>query len=225
VTTIGALTSSVAHEVNQPLAAIVTNADAALHWLAGKSPDLDEARDALARIVRDGHRAGEVIGKVRALLKKTPTVAGRVDLNGLARDSTTLLQGELRRHQIILKTELADDLPLVIGDHVQLQQVILNLMMNGIDAMAAVTDRPRELTVLSQLQGTEALFAVRDVGIGLDLQAAVKVFEPFYTTKAEGLGMGLAICRSIIESHSGRLWAGVNGPHGAVFQFTVPLDV
>jgi PAS domain S-box-containing protein len=225
VTTIGALTSSVAHEVNQPLAAIVTNADAALHWLAGKPPDLDEAREALERIVRDGHRAGEVIGKVRALLKKTPTISGRVDLNGLVKDSTTLLQGELRRQLIILRTELANDLPLVIGDHVQLQQVILNLMMNGIDAMAAVTDRPRELTVLSRLEGSEAVFAVRDVGIGLDWQAAEKAFEPFYTTKAEGLGMGLAICRSIIESHSGRLWAGMNRPHGAVFQFTVPLHV
>jgi PAS domain S-box-containing protein len=225
VTTIGALTSSVAHEVNQPLAAIVTNADAALRWVAGKPPDLDEAREALERIVRDGHRAGDVIGKVRALLKKTPTITGRVDLNGLVKDSTTLLQGELRRHLIILKTELADDLPLVIGDHVQLQQVILNLMMNGIDAMSAVTDRPRELTVLTRLEGSEALFAVRDVGIGLDLQAAEKAFEPFYTTKAEGLGMGLAICRSIIESHSGRLWAGMNEPHGAVFQFTVPLHV
>jgi PAS domain S-box-containing protein len=225
VTTIGALTSSVAHEVNQPLAAIVTNADAALHWLAGQPPDLDEAREALGRIVRDGHRAGEVIGKVRALLKKTPATMGRVDLNGLVKDSTTLLQGELRRHLIIIKTQLADDLPLVIGDHVQLQQVILNLMMNGIDAMATVTDRPRELTVVTRVEGSEALFAVRDVGIGLDLQTAEKAFEPFYTTKAEGLGMGLAICRSIIESHSGRLWAGMNEPHGAVFQFTVPLHV
>jgi PAS domain S-box-containing protein len=225
VATIGALTSSVAHEVNQPLAAIVTNADAALHWLAGKPPDLDEARAALERIVRDGHRAGGVIGKVRALLKKTPTITGRVDLNALVKDSATLLQGELRRHQIILKTALANDLPWVIGDDVQLQQVILNLMMNGIDAMAAVTDRPRELTVLSRLEGSEALIAVKDVGIGLDSQAAEKVFEPFYTTKAAGLGMGLAICRSIIESHSGRLWAGMNRPHGAVFQFTVPLYV
>jgi PAS domain S-box-containing protein len=225
VTTIGALTSSVAHEVNQPLAAIVTNADAALRWLAGKPPDLHEAREALERIVRDGHRAGEVIGKVRALLKKTPTITGRVDLNGLVKDSTSLLQGELRRHLIILRTELADDLPLVIGDHVQLQQVILNLMMNGIDAMSAVTDRPRELTLFTRLEGSEALFAIRDVGIGLDAEAAEKAFEPFYTTKAEGLGMGLAICRSIIESHGGRLWAGMNEPHGAIFQFTVPLHV
>jgi PAS domain S-box-containing protein len=223
VTTIGALTSSVAHEVNQPLAAIVTNADAGLRWLAGTPPDLDEARAALERIGRNGHRAGEVIGKVRALLKKTPAITAPVDLNGLIKDSTTLLNGELRRHLIDLKTELTDDLPMASGDHVQLQQVILNLMMNGIDAMAAVADRPRELTVVSRLEGSEALFAVRDVGIGLDLQDVEKVFEAFYTTKAEGLGMGLAICRTIIESHGGRLWAGTNRPHGAVFQFTVPL--
>jgi PAS domain S-box-containing protein len=225
VTTIGALTSSVAHEVNQPLAAIVTNADAGIRWLAATPPDLDEARAALERIVRNGHRAGDVIGKVRALLKKTPAITARVDLNELIKDSATLLHGELRRHLIVLKTELTDNLPMVSGDHIQLQQVILNLMMNGIDAMADVTDRSRELTVVSRLEGSEALFAVRDVGIGLDLQAVERVFEAFYTTKAEGLGMGLAICRTIVESHGGRLWAGPNGAHGAVFQFTVPLHV
>ena len=150
VTTMGALTSSIAHEVNQPLGAIVTNANASLRWLAGQPPDIDEAREALGRIIRDGHRAGEVIGRVRALLKKTATVTTRVDLNGLIEDAVALLQGELRRHRILLRTELAEDLPPVAGDRVQLQQVILNLMMNGIEAMKEVTDRPRELLIVSR---------------------------------------------------------------------------
>ena len=225
VTTMGALTSSIAHEVNQPLGAIVTNADAALRWLAGQPPNIDEARETLGRIVRDGHRAGEVIGRVRALLKKTATVTARVDLNGLIEDAAALLQGELRRHRILLRTELAHDLAPVAGDRVQLQQVILNLMMNGIEAMKAVTDRPRELLIVSRPEAPAAvLVAVQDAGTGLDPQSVERVFEAFYTTKAEGLGMGLAICRSIIEAHGGRLWASANEPQGAVFQFTLPSE-
>ncbi|NLS03390.1 PAS domain S-box protein [Rhizobium sp. P32RR-XVIII] len=223
VTTMGALTSSIAHEVNQPLGAIVTNANAALRWLAGRPPDIDEARATLGRIVRDGHRAADVIGGVRALLKKTAVVAAPLDLNKLIQDTATLVQGELRRHRILLRTELAPDLPPVAGDRVQLQQVILNLMMNGIEAMSEVTDRPRELLMIARSEASGAvLVAVKDAGTGLDTQSAEQLFEPFYTTKADGLGMGLAICRLIVEAHGGRLWASANEPRGAVFQFTLP---
>jgi len=223
VTTMGALTSSIAHEVNQPLGAIVTNANAALRWLAGRPPDIDEARATLGRIVRDGHRAADVIGGVRALLKKTAVVAAPLELNKLIQDTATLVQGELRRHRILLRTELAADLPPVAGDRVQLQQVILNLMMNGIEAMSEVTDRPRELLMIARPELSGAvLVAVKDAGTGLDTQSAEQLFEPFYTTKADGLGMGLAICRLIVEAHGGRLWASANEPRGAVFQFTLP---
>ncbi|THK35574.1 PAS domain S-box protein [Ensifer sp. MPMI2T] len=222
VTTMGALTSSIAHEVNQPLAAVVTNANAALRWLASHPPNVDETRETLERIVRDGHRAGEVIGRVRALLKKTATVTVKVDLNGLIEDSVALVQGEVRSHRILLRTELAQDLPPVEGDRVQLQQVILNLVMNGIESMKKVADRPRELLIRSRLDASGCvLVAVQDAGLGLEPQDAERVFEAFYTTKAEGLGMGLAICRSIIEAHGGRLWAEANEPWGAVFQFTL----
>ncbi len=225
VTTMGALTSSIAHEVNQPLAAVVTNANAALRWLAAQPPNIGEARETLERIVRDGHRAGEVIGRTRALLKKTATVTAPVDLNGLIEDSVALVQGEIRRHRILLRTELAHDLPPVAGDRVQLQQVLLNLVMNGIEAMKKVTDRPRELLIRSRRDPSEAvLVSVQDTGVGLEPQSAERVFEAFYTTKAEGLGMGLAICRSIIEAHGGRLWASANEPRGAVFQFILPSD-
>ncbi|WEX91326.1 PAS domain S-box protein [Sinorhizobium garamanticum] len=223
VTTMGALTSSIAHEVNQPLAAVVTNANAALRWLASKPPNIAEARETLERVVRDGHRAGEVIGRVRALLKKTATVTAEVDLNGLIEDSVALLKGEVRSHRILLRTELAQDLPAVEGDRVQLQQVILNLVMNGIESMKKVADRPRELLIRSRRDASGAvLVAVQDAGVGLDPQNAERVFEAFYTTKAEGLGMGLAICRSIIEAHRGQLWAEANEPWGAVFQFCLP---
>ncbi|OAP50336.1 PAS domain S-box protein [Sinorhizobium americanum] len=225
VTTMGALTSSIAHEVNQPLAAVVTNANAALRWLAGQPPNLEEARQTLGRIVRDGHRAGEVIGRVRGLLKKTATVTAQVDLNGLIEESIALVHGEVRGHRVLLRTELADSLPPVAGDRVQLQQVILNLVMNGIESMKKVSDRPRELLITSgpDASGT-VLVAVQDTGVGLEPKDAERVFEAFYTTKAEGLGMGLAICRSIIEAHGGRLWAEAKEPWGAVFQFRLPSD-
>ena len=222
----GALTSSIAHEVNQPLAAVVTNANAALRWLAGQPPNLEEARQTLGRIVRDGLRAGEVIGRVRGLLKKTATVTAQVDLNGLIEDSVALVHGEVRGHRVTLRTELAQDLPPVAGDRVQLQQVILNLVMNGIESMKKVADRPRELLITSRSEASGmVLVAVQDTGVGLEPKDAERVFEAFYTTKAEGLGMGLAICRSIIEAHGGRLWAEANEPSGAVFQFTLPSDL
>ncbi|PDT32711.1 histidine kinase [Sinorhizobium sp. FG01] len=223
VTTMGALTSSIAHEVNQPLAAVVTNANAALRWLASQPPNLEEARQTLGRIVRDGHRAGEVIGRVRGLLKKTATVTAQVDLNGLIEDSIALVHGEVRGHRVTLRTELAEDLPPVAGDRVQLQQVILNLVMNGIESMKKVADRPRELLITSKSEASGmALVAVQDTGVGLEPKDTERVFEAFFTTKAEGLGMGLAICRSIIEAHGGRLWAEAKEPWGAVFQFCLP---
>ncbi|QRM34255.1 AAA family ATPase [Microvirga sp. VF16] len=225
VTTMSALTSSIAHEVNQPLAAIVTNANAALRWLAHQPPNLDEARETAGRIVQDGHRAGAVIGRVRALLRKTATVKERLDLNDLIQDTVALVQGEVHRHRILLRTELSLNLPPVAGDRVQLQQVILNLVLNGLEAMKEGAERPRELLIRSRLDETGAvLVAVHDTGVGLDPQHVERVFEAFYTTKPEGMGMGLAICRSIIEAHGGQLWASANEPRGAVFQFTLSAE-
>jgi PAS domain S-box-containing protein len=225
VTTMSALTASIAHEVNQPLGAIVTNANAALRWLAHQPPNLAEARETLGRIVQDGHRAGAVIGRVRTLLRKTATITTRLDLNELIRETVALVQGEVRRHRIRLRTALAPDLPPVAGDRVQLQQVVLNLVLNGLEAMKEGAERPRELLIRSRLDETGAvLVAVHDTGVGLDPQHVERVFEAFYTTKPEGLGMGLAICRSIIEAHGGQLWASANKPRGAVFQFTLPSD-
>ncbi len=223
VTTLNALTASIAHEVNQPLAAIVTNANAALRWLARQPPDLAEVRETLGRIVQDGHRAGAVIGGMRALLKKTAAVTARLDMNTLIEDTIALIQGEVGRHHVLLRTELAPDLPPVVGDRVQLQQVLLNLMMNSIEAMKGVAERPRELLIRSRLDASGAvLVAVQDAGVGLESQDLERVFQTFFTTKAEGLGMGLAICRLIVEAHGGRLWANPNVPCGAVFQFTLP---
>jgi PAS domain S-box-containing protein len=225
VTTMSALTASIAHEVNQPLAAIVANANAALRWLARQPPNLAEVRETLGRIVQDGHRAGAVIGRVRALLRKTATVKERLDLNELIRDTIALVHGQVRRHRILLRTELAQNLPPVVGDRVQLQQVLLNLVLNGLEAMKEVAERPRELLIRSQPDEAGAvLVAVQDTGVGLDPQQVERVFEAFYTTKPEGLGMGLAICRSIIEAHGGQLWASANKPRGAVFQFTLPAE-
>jgi PAS domain S-box-containing protein len=225
VTTMSALTSTIAHEVNQPLAAIVTNANAALRWLARQPPNLDEVRETLGRIVQDGHRAGAVIGRVRALFRKTATVRERLDLNELIQDTVALVQGEVHRHRILLRTALAPDLQPVVGDRVQLQQVILNLVLNGIEALKEVTEQPRKLRISTgrEISGGVRIM-VRDTGPGLDPEAVERVFEAFYTTKPEGMGMGLAICRSIIEAHGGRLWACANEPRGAVFQFTLPPE-
>jgi PAS domain S-box-containing protein len=224
VTTMSALTASIAHEVNQPLGAIVTNANAALRWLAHEPPELGEARETLERIARDGHRASEVIGRVRALLRKKAAVAEQVNLNDLIQSVATLVHGEVSQHRILLRTELAPDLPPVIGDQVQLQQVLLNLVLNGIEAMMDVAERPRELLIRSRREEADVLVAVQDAGVGLDPQNAERMFEAFYTTKAAGMGMGLAICRSIIEAHGGRLWASANATHGAVFHFSLPVN-
>jgi PAS domain S-box-containing protein len=222
VMTMGELAASIAHEVNQPLSAIVNNGSACLRWLDSAAPNLDEAREAAQRIIRDGNRAGEVILRIRALLRKTDTEKARLDINQTVRDVVTLTRNEAAGKGVRLCLELAPNLPPVLGDRVQLQQVILNLIMNGIEAMASVTGRPRELLISSrQSEADKALITIRDSGVGLDGQNLEKIFDAFYTTKLQGLGMGLAISRSIVEDHGGRLWATPNDGPGATFQFTL----
>src|SRR5271157_2640457 len=222
VTTMGELAASIAHEVNQPLAGIVTNANASLRWLASEMPDLNEARGAIRRIIRDGNRAGDVISRMRALFQKARTVKERLDINEAIEEVVILAQSELRRNKVSLRTELAAALPPVGGDRVQLQQVVLNLILNGIEAMSTLEDRARELIIMTERgKGDEVCVAVRDLGLGLDPQHAERMFEAFYTTKPGGLGVGLAISRSIVENHGGRLWAMPNDGPGATFQFTL----
>ena len=222
VTTMGELTASIAHEVNQPLAAIVTNANASLRWLAGPVPNLDEARDAMSRIIRDGNRAGNVIARIRALVQKTDTENARLDINQAIQEVILLAQSEAGRKGVGLRMELAADLPPVLGDQVQLQQVILNLVMNGVEAMASVTSSRRELLIRSRQYGSDqVLVAVQDSGIGVDQENLEKIFNAFYTTKSHGMGMGLAISRSIVENHGGRLWAVPNEGPGTTFQFNL----
>jgi two-component system, LuxR family, sensor kinase FixL len=222
VMTMGELTASIAHEVNQPLSGVVTNSNACLRWLAAPIPNLDEARQAVSRIIRDGNRASDIITRIRALVRKTDTEKDRLDINDAIQDVAALAQGEVRRNCVVLRTELAHDLPSVVGDRVQLQQVILNLVMNGVEAMPSVADRRRELLICSrQHESDKVLVAVQDSGIGLDPQSMERIFDAFYTTKSEGMGMGLAISRSIVENHGGRLWAVSNNGPGATFQFTL----
>jgi PAS domain S-box-containing protein len=224
VMTMGALTASIAHEVNQPLAAVVTNGNACLRWLARAEPDLEEARAAVERIIRDGHRASEVIRRMRALAQRTDPQTAWLDLNDVIHEVIALVHSEVRQQRGVLRTELAAALPPVLGDRIQLQQVILNLVINGIEAMQAVTDRPREVRIRSQRhEADNVLVAVQDVGIGLDPQQMAQLFDAFFTTKPGGMGMGLAISRTIIEAHGGRLWASRNVGPGATFQFTLPL--
>jgi PAS domain S-box-containing protein len=222
VATLGELTASIAHEVNQPLAAIVTNGNACLRWLAGDSPNLDEARETARRIIRDGNRAGDVIGRIRTLLRKTGTEKELLDMNQAIREVVALAEGEVRRNGVALRTELAGDLPPILGDRVELEQVVLNLIMNAIEAMSAIGDRPRELVIGTQSGEVDQVrVTVQDSGIGLDAQSMGRIFDAFYTTKPQGMGMGLAISRSIIEAHGGRLWAVPNDGPGATFQFTL----
>jgi PAS domain S-box-containing protein len=223
LTTMGELSASIAHEINQPLAAIVTQSEAALRFLDRDEPDLDEARDALSCIARDGLRAADVIRGLRALAKKSGPQLTKLDIDEVVGQVLALARGELLRRDVLLRTELtAEDLP-VMGDRVQLQQVLLNLIMNGAEAMSGVTERKRELTVSSTVEPCSILVSVQDTGSGLDPVVAERMFHPFFTTKPDGLGMGLAICRSIIEAHGGRLWMSPHAPHGADVRFTVPL--
>src|SRR5467141_2164680 len=222
VTTMGELTASLAHEVNQPIAAAITNANTCMRWLAADTPNLEEARAAAMRIVNDGTRAAEIIKRVRLLFKKGSPERELVDLNEVVRDMIVLLRSEATRYSISMRTDLAADLPRVMGDRVQLQQVLMNLMINGIDAMRDV-DGPRELVVKSERgEDQQALVSVSDTGVGLPQQQADQIFNAFFTTKSHGTGMGLRISRSIVESHGGRLWAAENSPRGASFYITLP---
>jgi len=224
VMTLGELTASIAHEVNQPLAAIVTNGNACLRWLGGQQPNFGEAKSAVERIIKDSYRASEVISRIRTLVKKAPPQNDRVDLNEVIIEVLALAQNQARRKGVQVKRELADDLPPVLGDRVQLQQVILNLVVNGMEAIVNNKNGERELSISSAKDGSNNLIvAVRDSGPGLDPANLERVFDAFFTTKPDGMGMGLAISRTIIESHGGRLWATSNSPRGAVFQFTLPV--
>ncbi len=223
LTTVGELAASIAHEVNQPLAAVVTNGNACLRWLEREPPNLDEVRDGVRRIIRDGNRGSQIIARIRALLKRKPAARERLNVNELIRETAALARVDWRGAEF--RADLAPDLPEVFADRVQLQQVLLNLMMNAMDAMTPVTDRPRVLRIrTSSREGREVRVSVEDSGVGLTPETAEQVFETFYTTKPEGLGMGLSICRSIIEGHGGRLWVEPHDGPGAVFQFTLPID-
>ncbi len=223
VMTLGELTASIAHEVNQPLAAIVADANASLNWLAASPPDLGSVREALEAIVKDGHRASEVIQRVRQLVRKTSPQKARLDVNDVIRDVVPLIGTEMRSHEVSLRIDLAPALPPVLADRVQLQQVLINLVMNGIEAMAFIDGRSRELVICSQPgDDYHVVVAVQDAGVGIDAQKADQLFSAFYTTKPDGMGMGLSISRSIIEAHGGRLWATPNPDHGATFHFALP---
>jgi C4-dicarboxylate-specific signal transduction histidine kinase len=223
VATLGEMTGSIAHEINQPLAAVVNNANACLRWLAGPTPNLEEARQSAALITADGYRAGEIIGRIRALAKKAPSRKDWIDVNETILEVIALARSEVHSNGVSLQTRLGDGMPLILGDRIQLQQVILNLIINAIEAMSGVSENPRELVVRSEKDGSQGvLVAVRDSGPGLDPESLDHLFTAFFTTKAKGMGMGLAISRSIIEAHGGRLWATVNQDRGATFQFTLP---
>ena len=219
------MAASIAHEVNQPIAAVITNASAGLRWLGAPQPDLDEMRQTLGRIVRDGTRAGEVIGRIRALVKKMPPRRDLLDINEAIGEVIALTQTEMQRTGVKLQSRLTHNLPLVSADRVQLQQIMINLIVNAIEAMAGASNGSRELNIVSGIDdGNDVFVEVQDTGTGLDPEKLDRLFQSFYTTKPEGIGMGLAISRSIAEAHGGRLSAARNQPHGAVFRLTLPVE-
>jgi PAS domain S-box-containing protein len=223
MTMMGELAASIAHEINQPLAAIVMEGSAGLRWLNNDAPDIEEARSALSRLVSEGRRAGGVIRGLRALVKKSVPEMAKFDINDAIQEILALTRTELQRHQVSVYTDLFPDHALVMGDRVQLQQVLLNLIRNAAEAMSAITDRAKTLEIKGQItESGQALILVEDTGAGLDPVSAEHIFEPFFTTKPTGMGMGLSICRTIIEAHGGRLWASARAPYGTAFQFTVP---
>ena len=225
VTTMGQLAASIAHEVSQPLAAMVANAAAADRWLGATPPETTRAREALRGVVEDGQRAGDVIRRIRALMQREPRRQEPLDINEAISEVLALAQQEQRRAGAVLEVSLADALPRVPGDKVLLQQLLLNLTVNALEAMRGVAEAPRILTVRSEKDGTGGvLVTVRDTGVGLAADGADRLFDPFYTTKAGGMGMGLAISRSIVEAHGGRIWAAPNEPRGATFRFTLPTE-
>jgi C4-dicarboxylate-specific signal transduction histidine kinase len=224
ITTMSELATSIAHEVNQPLAAIVTTGDACLRWLANEPPNVDRAKDSIARIINEGNRAGDVIRRIRALSTKTNPHKAPLQINGCIQEILALLKVELNKNNIALNAELEENLPLVFGDSVQLQQVILNLLINGIDAMNETNSRPRTLLVRSEtLPQKRVQVLVRDTGCGFDPSQAEQLFETFFTTKPNGIGMGLSISRTIIEAHGGKLTASAAPDSGATFQFDLPI--
>ena len=221
VTTLGEMTASIAHELNQPLTAVVNNASACMRWLAANNSE--EARQSAALIIADGHRAGEIISGIRALINKAPPQRDWLDINETIIEVIALARSEVQKNRVSLQTRLSSDIPLILGDRIQLQQVILNLINNAIESMSGADDGPRELQVVSEKDESEGVrVAVRDSGPGLDPKSLDHLFTAFYTTKPQGMGMGLAICRSIVEAHGGRLWATANEDRGATFQFTLP---
>jgi PAS domain S-box-containing protein len=225
VITLGELTASIAHEVNQPLAGVIANAEASLRWLDRGTPDLEAVRRSVEWVIEDGNRASEVIRRVRALANRTEIEKVLLDVNDVVREIIVLVQRELVSHQVSLRMELAATLPMILGDRVQLQQVMINLVMNGIEAMQLVTDRRRDLVIRSRQDETQqVLVSVTDCGVGISAENADQLFNAFFTTKSSGMGMGLSICRSIVEAHGGRLWATANVSHGATFQFTLPVN-
>jgi signal transduction histidine kinase len=225
LTSMGVLTASIAHEINQPLAAIVANSNAAQRWLANAHPNLDEARTALNDIVSDGHRASQIVGSVRAMFKKDSRKRNQLAVNDLLKDILTLVQGAIKKQQVSIRTELLQDLPHVVADRTQLQQVFMNLIMNAVEAMGPVTNRERRLSIKSDVHdpGT-VMIMVEDSGTGIDPNNTERIFEAFFTTKSDGMGMGLAMCRSIIEAHGGRLWASPGAFHGSVFHVVLPSN-
>ena len=221
----GELAASIAHELNQPLGSIVMSGDACLHWLAAKPPNLEEARQAVEAIIRDGTRASAVLVRTRGLLRRGERLRERLSINEVIREVVALLEVELRRNRVSLGTDLPENLPPVVADRILLQQVILNLIMNAIEAMRAVNDRTRVLRIQTEKQlFGDIVVSVQDSGVGVDPEYSSRIFEAFYTTKAEGVGMGLAISRSIVEAHGGRLWVVANDGSGSTFCFTLPID-
>jgi C4-dicarboxylate-specific signal transduction histidine kinase len=221
IATVAELSASIAHEINQPLASVVTNAHACQTWLLHDPPNLERARATLERIIRDGHSAAEVVRRIRALFKETPPVKALLDINQLVAEVLRVLSDELRDNTVIVETDLEADLPMIEVDHVQIQQTLINLVHNAIEAMAGVTDRAKSLVLSARRQGDALLIQVRDNGLGIE--DPTLIFEPFFTTKASGMGMGLSICRTIVEAHGGRAWVTANEDAGMTFSLTLPL--
>ena len=226
VATLGALTASIAHEVNQPLSGIITNAGTCLRMLDTNPPDVDGARETARRTIRDGNRASDVITRLRSLFSKKEFTLEPLDLNEATREVIALSLSELQRNRVIVQSELADDLPSITGDRVQLQQVLLNLLRNASDAMVGVDDRPRQLLIRTETEGRDHVrVTVRDAGVGIERQGMDKLFDAFYTTKSGGMGIGLSVSRSIVERHHGRLWVEPNDGPGATFAFSIPRNL
>jgi C4-dicarboxylate-specific signal transduction histidine kinase len=225
VATMGQLSASIAHEINQPIGAAITYADAGLRWLGANPPNLEEARQAFGLILKSGVRAGEVMDRIRALAKKAPPQKGSLEINEVILEVIVLTSREMEKNGISAQTQLAKGLPAIQGDRVQLQQVILNLLINAIEAVSGMKEGPRELLISTIMnEHDDVAVSVRDSGPGLNSDSLERLFDPFYTTKSDGMGMGLSICQSIVEEHRGRIWATANVPRGAAFHFTIPLS-